>query len=107
MRVAGEAWQARNLASTINVGAFNFGNAVGAWIGAVALIHGEPYDRLPWIGAALAAVALVLTVVSYRLDGRNCADSVTLVVNMLTRFRHATFRRRSDVGRSCRRARAG
>jgi DHA1 family inner membrane transport protein len=68
MRVAGEAWQAPNLASTINVGAFNFGNAVGAWIGAVALIHGEPYDRLPWIGAALAAVALVLTVVSYRLD---------------------------------------
>jgi DHA1 family inner membrane transport protein len=59
---------APNLASTINVGAFNFGNAVGAWIGAVALIHGEPYDRLPWIGAALAAVALVLTVVSYRLD---------------------------------------
>jgi MFS transporter, DHA1 family, inner membrane transport protein len=70
MRVAGEAWQAPNLASTINVGAFNFGNAVGAWIGAVALIHGESYDRLPWIGAALAAVALVLTVVSYRLDAR-------------------------------------
>jgi DHA1 family inner membrane transport protein len=68
MRVAGEAWQAPNLASTINVGAFNFGNAVGAWIGAIALTHGQPYDRLPWIGAALAAAALVLTVVSYRLD---------------------------------------
>jgi MFS transporter, DHA1 family, inner membrane transport protein len=71
MRVAGEAWEAPNLASTINVSAFNFGNAVGAWIGAVALIHREPYDRLPWIGAALAAVALVLTVVSYRLDQRS------------------------------------
>jgi len=31
----------------------SLGNAVGAWIGAVALIHGETYDRLPWIGAAL------------------------------------------------------
>ena len=68
MRVAGEARQAPNLASTINVGAFNFGNAVGAWIGAIALIHGQPYDHLPWIGAALAAAALVLTAVSYRLD---------------------------------------
>jgi MFS transporter, DHA1 family, inner membrane transport protein len=68
MRVAGEASQAPNLASTINIGAFNFGNAIGAWIGAVALIHGEPYDRLPWIGAALAAAALALTIVSYRLS---------------------------------------
>jgi MFS transporter, DHA1 family, inner membrane transport protein len=68
MRVTGEAWQAPNLASTINVGAFSLGNAVGAWIGAIALIHGQPYDRLPWIGAALAAAALVLTAVSYRLD---------------------------------------
>jgi MFS transporter, DHA1 family, inner membrane transport protein len=69
MRVANEASQAPNLASTINIGAFNFGNAVGAWIGAIALTHGQPYDHLPMVGASLAAVALLLTVVSHRLDG--------------------------------------
>jgi len=65
MRVVNEAAGAPSLASTLNQGAFNLGNATGAWIGDVGLTHGLPYDQLPWIGAALAAVALLFTIISY------------------------------------------
>lgn len=68
MRVVNEAAQAPNLASTLNQGAFNLGNAAGAWIGEVVLTHGLPYGELPWIGAALATAGLLLTIVSYRLE---------------------------------------
>ena len=68
MRVVNTAAQAPNLASTLNQGAFNLGNAIGAWIGGVSLTYGVPYHELPWIGAALAAAALLIGVVSYRLD---------------------------------------
>ena len=70
IRVVNEAAFAPNLASTINQGAFNFGNATGAWIGGVALTHGVAYDRLAWIGVALAIAALMLSVYSYWLDGK-------------------------------------
>jgi len=70
MRVVIEAARAPNLASTLNQGAFNLGNATGAWIGEVVLTAGLPYAQLPWIGTALAAAALVLAIVSHRLDAR-------------------------------------
>jgi DHA1 family inner membrane transport protein len=70
IRVVNEAAFAPNLASTINQGAFNFGNATGAWIGGVALTHGVAYERLAWIGVALAAAALALSLYSYWLDGK-------------------------------------
>ncbi|MCK9918393.1 MFS transporter [Microbacteriaceae bacterium K1510] len=70
MRVVIEASRAPNLASTLNQGAFNLGNATGAWIGEVVLTAGLPYGQLPWIGTGLAVGALVLAVVSHRLDAR-------------------------------------
>ncbi|MGX1305687.1 DHA1 family inner membrane transport protein [Amorphus suaedae] len=73
MRVVTEASQAPNLASTVNQGAFNFGNAIGAWFGGIGITWGLAYDSLPWMGVALAAGALVLTLVSYRLDLRRQA----------------------------------
>ena len=70
MRVVNEAAQAPNLASTLNQGAFNLGNAAGAWIGGLALTDGLAYRELPWIGVALAAVAFTLSFLSHRLDVR-------------------------------------
>ena len=70
MRVVTEASAAPNLASTVNQGAFNFGNAIGAWIGGVGITWGVAYDQLPWIGVSLAVVALALTLVSWRIDVR-------------------------------------
>lgn len=70
MRVVTEASAAPNLASTVNQGAFNLGNAIGAWIGGVGITWGVAYDQLPWIGVSLAVVALALTLVSWRIDVR-------------------------------------
>ncbi len=56
------ATDAPNLASILNQGAFNFGNATGAWVGGLAVTAGVGYGRLPLIGAAVAVVALGLTV---------------------------------------------
>jgi DHA1 family inner membrane transport protein len=68
MRVVNEAVGAPSLASTVNQGAFNLGNASGAWLGGVAITAGISYGLLPVIGAVIAAAALGLTVYSYRLE---------------------------------------
>jgi MFS transporter, DHA1 family, inner membrane transport protein len=70
MRVVNEASSAPNLASTLNQGAFNLGNAAGALSGDLALTHGMSYGNIPWIGAGFAAVGLGFTVLSYLLDRR-------------------------------------
>jgi MFS transporter, DHA1 family, inner membrane transport protein len=55
------ATDAPNLASTLNQGAFNLGNATGAWLGGVALTAGASYQQLPLLGALVAAIALAFT----------------------------------------------
>ena len=59
--VVDAATDAPNLASTLNQGAFNLGNATGAWIGGAALTAGAHYEQLPLLGALVAGVALALT----------------------------------------------
>jgi len=73
MRVIECAGEAPNLASTLNQGAFNLGNAGGAWIGGIALTLGVGYDRLPIVGAVLAIVALAIAVTSRTLARRATA----------------------------------
>jgi DHA1 family inner membrane transport protein len=68
MRVMNEASAAPNLASTLNQGAFNLGNASGAFAGGIALTDGLAYGSIPWIGAALAAAGLMFSVLSHALD---------------------------------------
>jgi DHA1 family inner membrane transport protein len=68
MRVMNEASDAPTLASTLVQGAFNLGNASGAFAGSVALTDGLAYGSIPWLGAALAAAGLVLSVFSYARD---------------------------------------
>lgn len=68
LRVVDAAAQAPSLASTLNQGAFNFGNAIGAWAGGLALTLGVPYDGLPFMGAAIAAAALGLALLSHLTD---------------------------------------
>ncbi|NIY74887.1 MFS transporter [Thalassospira sp. HF15] len=71
MRVVNEASDAPNLASTLNQGAFNLGNAAGAWFGGIAITQGVSYQHIPWLGAAIAVVALLFTVWSHLLDRRD------------------------------------
>ena len=60
--VVDAANDAPNLASTLNQGAFNLGNAIGAWLGGTALTAGFGYASLPMLGALVAGLGLVLTV---------------------------------------------
>ncbi|RKP49137.1 MFS transporter [Trinickia fusca] len=69
MRVVEKARHAPHLASTLNIGAFNVGNAAGAWLGGLALTHGLGLDALPWVAAAVSLAALVVTALAARLDG--------------------------------------
>lgn len=70
MRVVEAADEAPNLAATLNQGAFNVGNASGAWIGGAALTLGIPYQHLPFVGAALAFIGLGVALWSSMLDRR-------------------------------------
>jgi DHA1 family inner membrane transport protein len=57
-----------NLASVLNQSAFNFGNAVGASLGGIALTHGLTYRNLPYVSAGVATLALCLGLVAWRVD---------------------------------------
>lgn len=61
-RVLDQGKEAPAIASTLNIGAFNLGNAAGAWLGASALARNLQLVQLPLLAAGLAALALgVLT----------------------------------------------
>jgi DHA1 family inner membrane transport protein len=68
MRVVEKATAAPNLASTLNIGAFNLGNAGGAWLGGLAIGHGMGLDELPWVAAVVSIAALLLTWMAARMD---------------------------------------
>jgi DHA1 family inner membrane transport protein len=71
--VVEKAASAPHLASTLNIGAFNVGNAGGAWLGGLALEHGFALDALPWVAVAVTFAALVVTWLAMRLDARGPA----------------------------------
>ncbi|MFM0737180.1 MFS transporter [Paraburkholderia xenovorans] len=60
MRVMRAASEAPGLASSVNVGAFNLGNALGAAAGGAAISAGFGYDAVPLVGAAIATSGLLL-----------------------------------------------
>jgi len=51
---------APNLISTLNVGAFNAGNALGAWAGGEVIGHGLGLAAIPLVASGLAVLALGL-----------------------------------------------
>jgi DHA1 family inner membrane transport protein len=67
-RVLDQASGAPTLASAVNIGAFNLGNALASWMGGLVISAGHSYTSANWVGAALAAAALVLAVVSGALE---------------------------------------
>jgi DHA1 family inner membrane transport protein len=60
MRVMQAASEAPGLASSINVGAFNLGNALGAAVGGSVISLGLGYAAVPIAGGLLAAAGLGL-----------------------------------------------
>jgi DHA1 family inner membrane transport protein len=60
----------QNLASSLNIAAFNLGNALGAWAGGVVIDHGPGLRALGWVAALLTLAGLAIALWSRSLDRR-------------------------------------
>ena len=60
---------APNLVSTLNISAFNVGNALGAWVGGAVIDKGYGLTAVPVAAAALAAAGLVVCLLTFRKSG--------------------------------------
>ncbi|MBP2403984.1 MFS transporter [Streptomyces syringium] len=74
-RVLDHTADAPTLASAVNIGAFNLGNAIAAWLGGLVISAGFGYTAPNWVGALMAASALVLALMSASLERRTGARS--------------------------------
>ena len=66
MRVMRVAHEAPGLSSSVNIGAFNLGNALGAAAGGAVISGGLGYSFVPVMGAIIAALGLLLVMMSGR-----------------------------------------
>src|SRR5690606_25096390 len=62
LRVMRHAQDAPTMASGANIAAFNVGNAIGAWLGGLAIGAGFGFVSPLWTGAGLTVAGLVLLV---------------------------------------------
>ena len=60
MWILRRASAAPSLASSLNIGAFNLANALGAWLGSEAVARGAGLAALPWIAASVTVVGIAL-----------------------------------------------
>jgi DHA1 family inner membrane transport protein len=67
---------APTLASAVNIGAFNLGNALAAWLGGIVISAGLGYTAPSWVGAILAVIAVMFAVVSAALGRRPARSAV-------------------------------
>ncbi|MCK0746179.1 MFS transporter [Chromohalobacter nigrandesensis] len=73
VRVIAAAGDAPNLASAVNIGAFNLGNAVGAALGGAVIAAGLGYPAVPAAGAVMSALALMAVLLAARERGGEAA----------------------------------
>jgi DHA1 family inner membrane transport protein len=75
-RIVEQAKGAPNLASTLNQGAFNLGNALGASLGGLVLTAGYGYLKLPVASGAVAAVCLLVAIATVLVEKRDARLAV-------------------------------
>jgi len=73
LRIMGDAGDAPTLASGANIAAFNVGNALGAWLGGLAISAGGGYTSPLWVGAVLTAGALATFLIAEAFRRRGAA----------------------------------
>lgn len=76
MRVMRVASEAPGLASSVNIGAFNLGNALGAAAGGAVISGGLGYGFVPVMGAIIAGLALLVVLFTTRTPSEDavCAS---------------------------------
>ncbi len=67
-RLMDVAKNAQGLAAALNHSAFNFANALGPFLGGLAIAHGYGWTSPGWVGSLLALGGLVLLLLSMALD---------------------------------------
>ena len=75
VRVMTAASDAPNLASSMNIGAFNLGNAIGAAVGGMVIAGGLGYPAVSLAGAVAAGLGLVLVLILTRRDAPRSAPA--------------------------------
>lgn len=74
MRVMKYASSAPTLASGANIGAFNVGNALGAWMGGVTITAGLGYTSPIWAGAGITLLGLAVMAFAAAAAKKHDAD---------------------------------
>ena len=77
MRVMKYASSAPTLASGANIGAFNVGNALGAWLGGVTITAGLGYTSPIWAGAAITLLGVGVMAFAAASAKRRSKDRTT------------------------------
>jgi DHA1 family inner membrane transport protein len=67
-RLMDVAEDAQTLAAALNHSAFNTANAIGPWLGGIAIANGYGWSSTGWVGAALAVGGLVFWAISLATD---------------------------------------
>ncbi|MFK2878511.1 MFS transporter [Rhodanobacter hydrolyticus] len=76
MWILRRASAAPSLASSLNIGAFNLANALGAWLGSEAVARGAGLATLPWIAALMTVVGIALA--AWALRGHRASQASVL-----------------------------
>ncbi len=76
MQVMKIAEQAPGLASSINIGAFNLGNAFGAALGGLVISAGFGFSWIPSVAAVLSFIALIMVWLNRRKPTNQTNESV-------------------------------
>jgi MFS transporter, DHA1 family, inner membrane transport protein len=76
-RLMDVAADAQTLAAALNHSAFNIANALGAWLGGLAIAAGYGFASTGWVGAVLAVAGLMVFGLSLASDQRSVRSSVS------------------------------
>jgi DHA1 family inner membrane transport protein len=71
IRLMDVAEESQTLAASLNHSAFNIANALGAWLGGVAITAGLGWASTGWLGALLAVAGLLIFMWSLKEEGRH------------------------------------
>jgi DHA1 family inner membrane transport protein len=76
MRVVQQAGDGPHLASTLNIAAFNLGNAIGAFIGGALIDRGFGLPSVSIAGAVVTVLGLLVTLASVALGRRRASNAI-------------------------------